>query len=455
MSNNTSILIVEDERNTLNGLKEILVQEGYKVYGALSAEAGWQQIIENEIDLVLTDMMLPGMDGMDLSKKLLKDYPEIQIVIMTAYGTVKSAVKAMREGVYNYITKPIDLDELLVTIDKAVGEKVLKQENIDLKSKVNAKYQFENIIGRSGPIIEVFEKVMKVAKSNSTVIVRGESGTGKELIARAIHNKSNRGDKPFVEINCSSFPDTLLESELFGYEKGAFTGAYKTKIGRIEAAEGGTIFLDEIGDINGSVQVRLLRVLQEKTISKLGSTTNTHVDIRLIAATNANLENYIKEGKFREDLYYRLNVIPLHLPPLRKRKADIPLLVNHFVEKYAKENEKSNIVLSEKSLDILIKYNWPGNVRELENAIENAIVMADDSLIIPDDLPIYINTNKEPSSAITLLDDEWDYSIQLENSEKQIIEKALHKTKSNKTKAAELLGISLRTMRYKVKKYGL
>lgn len=298
-----------------------MTHEGYNVLTALSAEDGLKLLEEKDVDLVITDLKLSGLDGMDLARKVIKNYTDTQVMIITAFGTVKSAVEAMKEGVYNYITKPVNIDELLVITEKALNENKLRKENIDLRSKVEAKYKFDNIVGVSGPMVEIFEKVLKVAKSNSTVLLRGDSGTGKELIAHAIHEHSNRADKDFVEINCSSFPDTLLESELFGYEKGAFTGAYKTKIGRFEAAEEGTIFLDEIGDISPAIQVRLLRVLQEKTFSRLGSTKTQKVDVRVIAATNMNLENAIKEGKFREDLYYRLNVIPIMIPPLRKRKG--------------------------------------------------------------------------------------------------------------------------------------
>jgi len=357
MSVKNTLLIVDDEPNTIVGLKEILSQEGYNVLTAYNAENGIEQLKDNDVDLVITDLMLPGKSGMEFSRYILEESPDTQIIIITAFGSVKSAVEAMKEGVYNYITKPINLDELLLIIGKALKESELERENIDLKSKSEAKYTFKNIIGRSGPLVEVFEKVLKVARSNSTVLLRGESGTGKELIAHAIHKHSNRVEKPFVEINCSAFPDTLLESELFGYEKGAFTGAYKKKNGRFEAAEGGTIFLDEIGEISPAVQVKLLRILQEKTFSRLGSTHFQCIDVRVIAATNTNLENAIKVGRFREDLYYRLNVIPIMLPPLRKRKGDIPLLIDHFLKKYAKANNKKPPGITPEVREILERYH--------------------------------------------------------------------------------------------------
>ena len=454
-----TLLIVDDEEHTLNGLKEIMSQEGYNVFTALSAEDGIDHLSKQDIDLVITDLQLPGMDGLELSRNVLKDYPATQVVIITAFGTVESAVQAMKDGVYNYITKPIkNIDELLVITKKALDESSMKREITDLKSKIAAKYSMNNIVGVSGPIVEVFEKVLKVAKTNSTVLLRGESGTGKELIAHAIHERSNRNKKQFVEINCSAFPDTLLDSELFGYEKGAFTGADKTKFGRIETAEGGTILLDEIGDINPAVQMKLLRLLQEKTFTRLGSTKTQTADVRVIAATNANLENAIKDGTFREDLYYRLNVIPILLPPLRKRRNDIPLLIDHFIDKYTKKNNLKRMKISSEAIDLLTNYAWPGNVRELENAIENSVVMCDKKTIAISDLPQYLHTRDIKGrnvSAVNFPKDELDYSTQLELSERQIIQKALEKTDHNKTKAAELLGISLRTMRYKVKKYNL
>ena len=398
------------------------------------------------------------MDGLDFSLKILQEYPGTQVIIMTAFGTVESAVKAMKEWVYKYITKPVDVDELLVLTKKALDESRMKREIPDLKSKISAKYNMKNIIGASGPMADVFEKVIKVAKTNSTVLLRGESGTGKELVAHAIHEHSDRIKKPFVEINCSAFPDTLLESELFGYEKGSFTGAHKTKPGRIEAAEGGTIFLEEIGDINPAVQMKLLRILQEKTFSPLGSTITKSADVRVVAATNADLENSITSGTFREDLYYRLNVIPIMLPPLRNRKSDIPLLVDHFNTKYTTLNGIKPVKISSDALQILSNYKWPGNVRELENSIENAVVMCNKKSIEVDDLPQYLHARDLAGKgipAINLPEDELDYSKQLEILEQQIIRKALEKQEFNKTKAAELLGISIRTMRYKVKKYNL
>ncbi len=450
------ILIVEDEINTLEGLKELLYDEGYDVEGALTAEDAIKKIKSDYVDLLLTDLMLPGLDGIELFLKAKEIDPNITAVIITAYGSVRSAVNAMKMGVYDYVTKPINFEELLITIRKAIEERNLKEENIILKNQLKEKFGFNNIIGKSGPMQEVFKRVRKVASSNSTVMIRGESGTGKELIARALHYNSPRRAKPLVEINCSAFPDNLLESELFGYEKGAFTGAYKTKKGRMETANGGTIFLDEIGEISLPIQVKLLKVLQDKIITRLGSTKDIEIDVRVIAATNTDLEKALKEGRFREDLYYRLNVITILIPPLRERKSDIPLLIEHFIQKYSKENNKKIEGISKEALSICMDFHWPGNVRELENAIENAVVMCEDSIITQKDLPSYLYSEVfVPTVKESIFDKDSDYASQLEEAEKLIIKKALMETGNNRTKAAKKLGISIRTMRYKVKKYKL
>ncbi len=450
------ILIVEDEENTLQGLVEILSEEGFKVTGVSDGESGLKEIQKNSFDLILSDLMLPGINGLEFIEEAHLYDNDLPVVIMTAHGTVRNAVKAMKKGVSDYLTKPIDIDELLLIIKKSLNEKALKKENKYLKAYIKDKYRFENIIGASGPILEVFEKVKKVAVTNSTILVRGESGTGKELIARAIHINSQRADNPFIEINCASLPDTLLESELFGHERGAFTGAIKTKKGRFELADSGTIFLDEIGEINSEVQIKLLRVLQEKVISRLGSTKGIKIDVRLIAATNRNLEKALKEGKFRDDLYYRLNVIPVFIPPLRDRTPDIPLLIEYFIQKFCKENNKENLKIPKEALDVCLNYKWPGNVRELENAIENAVVLCDDKTINPVDLPFYLRSYElSGEEFVPQADNDLDLNKQIEIAEKRIIEKALQKSNNNRTKAAKLLSVSLRTIRYKVKKYNL
>lgn len=450
------ILLVEDDVNTLEGLAHILRDEGYSAQGVSDAEAALREIEKDEYDLLLTDLKLPGIDGLELYKRVKGMSPDMVTIVVTAFGTVKTAVEAMKEGVYDYITKPIEVDELLIIIKNALKRQELLRENIMLRDQVQRAYSFENIVGKSGPMMEVFKKVAKVSTSNSTVLIRGESGTGKELIAKAIHFNSQRKDKPLVTIDCASLPENLLESELFGYEKGAFTGAFRTKVGRFEVANGGTLFLDEIGDITPGVQAKLLRVLEEKTILRLGGTKVIPIDVRVIASTHKDLEKALKQGVFREDLYYRLNVIPIFLPPLRKRREDIPLLIQHFVNVYSDEAKIPLKKISKDVIDICVNYDWLGNVRELEHAIENAVVMGESDTILPEHLPF--NVSSEPSREggfVKLSETEGSYTEKMSLAEKVIIQEALRETDGNRTKAAKLLGISLRTMRYKVKKYNL
>jgi len=450
------ILIVEDDVNSLQGLKTLLTDEGYSVIGVTDAEAAIKELEKSQYNILLTDIVLPGMDGKELSHLAMRKHPLIKVIMFTGQGSVENAIRALEDGIYYYLTKPIRVPELLIAIKKALSEQKLKKDYDDLYDEYKSAYSFDNIIGKSQPMQEIFKTVKKVADSQSTILVRGESGTGKEVIARAIHLSSSRCDKAFVAVNCSSLPDTLLESELFGYEKGAFTGAVKTKEGRFELAKGGTIFLDEIGDINANIQIKLLRVLEDKTITRLGGTKNINVDVRVIAATNRNLEEYLKNEKFREDLYYRLNVIPIILPPLRERKTDIPLLIDFFMKKYCRENKKNIKSLNKKATDILINYDWPGNVRELENAIENAVVMAEQDIITVKDLPFYLSSYKpDDNHKNYYFGDDINFKSQMEYAEKMILKKVLHETGNNKTKAAEKLNLSLRAMRYKVKKYDL
>jgi len=452
------ILIIEDDINTLHGLGEILTQENFEVIEARNARQGWQAFQENDVNVVLMDYLLPDGDGLEISEKILTAQSEIKIIMMTAFGTVKNAVNAMKLGVYDYLTKPIDLDELLIIIRRALQEQKLIYENIDLRSKLKETYRFENIIGVSGKMQEVFKKITKVAGSDATVLLRGESGTGKELIARAIHFQSKRKDKPLIEINCASIPENLLESELFGHEKGAFTGAYKQKKGKFEIADGGTLFLDEIGELPISLQAKLLRVLQEKRFTRVGGVENIEVNVRLIAATNADLEVLLKEGRFREDLYYRLNVIPIIVPPLRERPEDIGPLTDFFIEKYARKNNRQIKGISVEARELFLHYHWPGNVRELENAIENAVVMSESDLIQVDDLPVYLKDTRPAFQGFPFPWEDYDkmsYKEKLAYLEREIIRQALMETKGNKTHAAEKLGFTLRTLRNKVKKYNL
>ncbi|MFC1725130.1 sigma-54-dependent transcriptional regulator [candidate division KSB1 bacterium] len=450
------ILIVEDDVNSLEGLKTLLKDEGYTVTGMTDAESAIKDLEKNIYNILLTDIVLPGMDGKELSRIVIEKYAFTKVIMFTGQGSVESAIEALENGIYYYLTKPIRIPELLIAIKKALDEQKLRKDYDELFDEYKSTYSFDNIIGRSQAMQDVFKTIKKVAKSNSTILIRGESGTGKEVIARAIHLSSPRANKEFIAVNCSSLPDTLLESELFGYEKGAFTGAMKTKEGRFELADGGTIFLDEIGDIDANIQVKLLRVLEDRIITRLGGTKSIKIDVRVITATNKNLEKYMQMEKFREDLYYRLNVIPIFLSPLTERKADIPLLIDFFLKKYSKESNKEIKNINQKALELLISYNWPGNVRELENAIENSVVMTEGEEITENDLPVYLLSYK---SGIHKEDyyfgEESDLKSQLEYAEKMILKKALDECSNNKTKAADILDLSLRAMRYKVKKYEL
>lgn len=454
MSN--QILVVEDDINTLNGLADILNEESFEVAKAKNAREALSNLKKNYYNVILMDYLLPDQDGLELSRLILQEQPETKIIMMTAFGTVKNAVSAMRMGIYDYLTKPVDLDELLIIVRRAINEQMLISENIALKSKISQTYRFENIIGVSGKMQEVFQKVEKVAGTDATVLLRGESGTGKELIARAIHYQSRRKESSLVEINCASIPETLLESELFGHEKGSFTGAYKLKKGKFEIANQGTIFLDEIGDLPLGLQAKLLRVLQEKTFTRVGGVENIEIDVRLIAATNSNLEKIMEEKKFREDLYYRLNVIPIFIPPLRERLEDIGVLTDHFVQKYAQKNQRKIVGISDAARRVLMNYEWPGNVRELENAIENAVIMCEKDVIEPNDLPGYLQARNASNPFIPVMDGDnqnLTFKERLEYYEREIIRQALVESGGNKTRAAQKLGFTIRTLRNKLNKY--
>jgi DNA-binding NtrC family response regulator len=450
------ILLVEDDRNTLEGLGEILTMEKYEITKAHNGQAALRELKSGTFNVMLTDLLLPDIDGLELANLAWKEQSDLMIVMMTAFGSVKHAVSAMKKGIYDYLTKPIDVDEMLIVIAKAINEQKLRQDYYTLKDKLEQKYRYDNIVGTSGKMQEVFRKIEKIAGSDATVLIRGESGTGKELIARAIHYNSLRKNKKLMEINCSSIPETLLESELFGHEKGSFTGAHKTSKGKFEVADGGTIFLDEIGDLSPNVQIKLLRFLQEKKFNRVGGSDFITVDVRLLAATNADLEKAIPEGRFREDLYYRLNVIPIFIPALRERLEDIGPLIEHFITKFSVKNNKRIEGITKEARDLCLNYSWPGNVRELENAIENAVVLTENNWIQPEDLPIYLKTisdNKEVAKGSNL--ESAGYKEQLEYAEKMIIKKVLKEVNGNKTHAARKLGFSIRTMRNKVRKYDL
>ena len=376
-STNYSILVVDDEDIMRNGLCEPLAASGFDVYGVSSAEAALKFLEEKKAHIIITDLRLPGMSGMQLLTRVLEKKPQTAVLVMTAYGSVETAVDAMKKGAFDYITKPFSFDEVQVLIEKMSEKLDLVMENEKLRTELKGKYRLDNIIGKSSKMQQMYELVEKVSSSSATVIIYGESGTGKELTASAIHYSGQRANKPYIKLNCAALPETLLESELFGYEKGAFTGALTKRAGKFESAEGGTIFLDEIGDIVPEIQVKLLRVLQEREFMRVGGVTPIRVDVRIICATNANLLEKVKSGKFREDLYYRLNVIPIFIPALRERKEDIPLLVSHFIAKFNAENNKKFKKVSDDVLKLFFNYNWPGNIRQLENTIERIIVLND------------------------------------------------------------------------------
>ncbi|MBM4309295.1 MAG: sigma-54-dependent Fis family transcriptional regulator, partial [Deltaproteobacteria bacterium] len=436
------ILVVDDEAP----LRDIL-QRGLTQMGGFSIEVaqnGQEAIgkIEGEIfDLVLTDLMMPEMDGMELLKIIQGTRPEMPVIMMTAYGSIDTAVEAMKTGANDYITKPVDLRDLLLRISKVLEENRLLQENRLLRMELRKKFQFSNIIGKSRKMQEIFSLIEKVASSNSTVIIYGGSGTGKELVAKAIHYNSPKADHPFIPFNCSAIPETLVESELFGHTKGAFTGAVQTKKGLFEEANGGTLFLDEIATVLPSVQVKLLRVLQEKEIMKIGSTERTKIDVRMIAATNEDLETNMKNGKFREDLFYRLHVFPIVLPDLRERREDIPLLAYHFLDHASKEAKKEIKGISKEAMNLLLEYAWPGNVRELENAIERAVIMADGEFLTPQDLP------RDLTEGFSFLIRKGAKGRKsLDEIKAEYITQILKETNGNKKTASEILKVNPRTL---------
>lgn len=448
-----SILIIDDEEAQRNILKGYLEKKSYKIYSASSGTEGIELIQKNMIDIVLSDYKMPDKTGLEVLETVKEINPEISFVILTAYGTVENAVKAMRLGAFDYISKPVDLDELDLLLERIIENKNLKSEILLLKNQLKEKFKIDSFISQSPKMEEVLSIAARAADSKATVLITGESGTGKEVLAKVIHYASPRKDKPFVAVNIPALPETLLESELFGHEKGAFTGAEKSKKGRFEIAEGGTIFLDEIGDIPLNLQVKLLRVLQEHQIERVGSTESINIDVRIIAATHQNLEQKIKDGSFREDLYYRLNIVSLHLPPLRERREDILPLIEHFVSKYSNENNKQNLSLSKEAVDLLMKYNYPGNVRELENAIERAVVLCRSDVITINDLPNVIKGFKAEKEIVT--NENTSLIEQVEALEKKLIFDALSKANGNQSQAGRMLGLTERNLRYKMQKYGI
>ena len=448
-----SILIIDDEDSQRNVLKGYLEKKGYKIYSASSGNEGINFIHNNLIDIVLSDYKMPDKTGLEVLEEVKKINPEISFVILTAYGTIENAVKAMRFGAFDYISKPVDLDELDLTLERIIENKNLRSEIRLLKNQIQEKFKFDSFISHSPIMEEVLSLASRAAGSKATILITGESGTGKEVLAKSIHYISFRKDKPFIAVNIPALPETLLESELFGHEKGAFTGAEKAKKGRFELADKGTIFLDEIGDIPINLQVKLLRVLQEHQIERLGSTENINIDVRIIAATHQNLENKIKDGSFREDLYYRLNIVSIYIPPLRERKEDVVPLTEYFIEKYSKENARQKFDFSKEAIDLLMKYSFPGNVRELENIIERAVVLSRSDVITVNDLPNvvkgYKGENEIPEK------EKGNMIEQVEALEKKLIFDALLQANGNQSLAGRMLGITERNLRYKMQKYGI
>ena len=446
------ILIMDDEAQERSRIEAFLKQRGYEVTALGSVPEAIEAMRKDRFDLFLTDCNIPGVDALRTSDEARKINPDLAVIIMTSFGTIETAVKAIRAGAYDYLPKPIDLEQLVVLIGRISERQNLIRENTQLREQLRERYSFTGIASTSHAMEEVLNMVGRVAGSNATVLLRGESGTGKELIARAIHYHSPRAGGPLIKVNCAALPETLLESELFGHEKGAFTGATARRIGKFEAADKGTLFLDEIGDIPLSVQVKLLRVLQERELERIGGNETIRVDVRLIAATNRDLEQSMKKGTFREDLYYRLNVVSVTIPPLRERKEDIPALMEHFLTKYSRENNKTITGVTAETRDLLMRYPYPGNVRELENIIERAVVLAKGEIITTTDIPLHLKTT-ESEEKICVAKRDGSLNETLETLERGIIIAALKETGGVQTRAAEKLGISERVLRYKLTKY--
>ena len=439
-----TILVIEDEEKLRRVIGLHLAAAGYDVKAAGTAEEGFK--LAGDAGLILTDLKLPGMDGLELLEKLKGQNSHTPVVVMSAFGTVENAVEAMKRGAVDFLPKPFSLDHLSVVVEKALDVSKLRDENRDLREALGQRYKFENIVGHSPEMQEIFATVTRVAPTRATVLLAGESGVGKDMIARAIHEHSPRKGRPFVKINCTAIPENLMESELFGYEKGAFTGANISKPGKFEQADTGTVFLDEIGDVPASIQVKLLRVLQEREFERLGSNKTQHTDVRVIAATNVDLRAALEQGTFREDLYYRLNVVPMNIPPLRERKDDIPYLVEHFAKKYGGE-------ISEGALERLMSYHWPGNVRELENVIERSVLLARGPRVEAEDIKIEMGAGRARPAAST--DAFLPEGMTLDQYEQSLIREALKRADGNKSQAARLLGLTRNALRYRLAQMGI
>ena len=444
------ILVVDDEINIRGALVTLLEKKGYQVRGAGTGEDALEQLETATADLVLTDLRMPGMGGMEFLRRLKQKWPDTEVLVMTAYGSIDTAVEAMRCGAYDYLTKPIDRERFPLAVEKALERHALAVENKQLKDRLETRTRFDQMVGESEPMQRLYSLVDMVADSDVTVLLMGESGTGKELVARAIHHKSHRADGPFVTLNCGALPENLFESELFGYEKGAFTGATMNKMGRFELADGGTLLLDEVGELSLKSQVDFLRVLETKEFRRLGGTKMVKVDTRIIAATNRNLEEAVKREDFREDLYYRLNVVPIRLPPLRERGEDIPLLADRFLEEFSAQHHREPKEVSREAMRLLRLYAWPGNIRQLRNLIERMVVTVKDPLLQPEHLPEEIQASREDARTMVV-----SLGSSLKEIEREAIRRTLAEVTNHREKAAKLLGISLRALQYKIKEYGI
>lgn len=448
----SKILVIEDEKNMREILSILLEGEGYEVVTAPDGITGIEQIKKDIYDLIITDIKMPGHSGFDVLKEAKEISPETLVIMITAFGTTESAIEAMKLGAYDYIHKPFKIDEIRLVVKNALEKKRLRSEVSVLREKIKTTYELGNIFYRNSKMQELLRMLPKIAESNSNVLITGESGTGKEFFATALHNLSPRKENKFVAINCASLPEGLLESELFGHMKGAFTGAVSNKQGLFEVADKGTLFLDEIGDMPLSLQAKLLRVIENSTFRRVGGTSDIKVDVRIIAATNKNLKEQIESGRFREDLFYRLNVIPIHLPPLRERREDIPLLIDYFIKKYSKTPKK----VSPSAMKLLINCPWKGNIRELENAIERIVLMTDQEEITVSDIPVdIVSAPLEPSGLPVLTGDGIELDRIIEEIEKRYITEALRLSGGSKTDAARLLNISFRSLRHRLHKYGI
>jgi nitrogen regulation protein NR(I) len=473
------ILVIEDDETVRDVLRTFLKDKGFDVTIAVSGEAGLEVLRSEKFDLIITDLIMPGISGMDVLKEVIATKATTPVLVMTAFASVQTAVEAIRIGAFDYLTKPFNLEELMIVLDKALSVSKLQKENVMLKMQLKKKYEFKELIGDSGPMQAVYQLIEKIADTDSTVLITGESGTGKELIAKTIHyNNTARAVGPFVPLNCAAIPRDLLESELFGHEKGAFTGAINARMGRFELAQGGTLFLDEVGELDPSLQVKLLRVLQEREFERVGGVKTIKVDVRILAASNKDLEKATKDATFREDLFYRLNVIPLHLPPLRSRADDIPLLTAHFIQEFSRKRKRESFTIAPDAMECLMQYQWPGNVRELENLVERLSILVSGPVVRVSDLPEKLRQPGLPfpgaaaaprmhgdaphappfpqhAPSVEIGEGGINLNDMVSSMERQLIRKALERTGGVRSKAAQLLGLNRTTLLEKMKKMGI